>query len=443
MLGLAILKVNPLIPISGVIVVVIAFLLLKYDYFGLILYFIVFMTRPGEMYPALAPFRIEFLLGGSISFLTLIKNKYRYGKFTVPSSRLNLDFILFLGAIALSFFLSSCKTCTVDRFEHMVKLGIFYLLIIMIVDSKRRLEIFFWAFIVLIARIAIDVTIGFYSGEAVYNQGVMRASSDNSIADNFNGIAITLNTAFPFVYYLFLYYRAPWKKVLLGMILSLFVVTLLLTGSRGGLLGFFALMGCIWWMSRYKVIFAVAIVFLSVIGWFSISEERQRRYASIFDSSLDASSQGRVDAWRDGVLLLLERPLTGVGASGFLQARVDKFGVYLNPHNLYVQVFAELGIIGGFIFFFMFVRDIIGINLKVIRDVKTRGSPHALLVPFARATIIACLSLLVTGVFAHSTYRYTWYLLAALTVVSEQFIRKKETDVAKIENPSGNPAPVG
>jgi O-antigen ligase len=410
MMGLAILKVNPLVPIGGVIAVVIAFLLLKYDYFGLILYFIVFMTRPGEMYPALAPFRIEFLLGGSISFLTLIKNKYRFGTLSIPRSRLNLDFALFLGAIAISFFLSSCKTCTVDRFEHMIKLGIFYLLIILIVDSKKRLEIFFWTFIVLITRIAIDVTAGFYGGEAVYKSGVMRATSQNSIADNFNGIAITLNTAFPFVYYLFLHYRSPWKKAVLGMILSLFVVTLLLTGSRGGLLGFFALLGCIWWMSRYKVFLAAAIVVFSVVGWFSISEGRQRRYASIFDSSMDASSQGRVDAWRDGMLLLLERPLTGVGASGFLQARVDKFGVYLNPHSLYIQVFAELGIIGGFIFFFMFLRDIIRINLRVIRDVKTRGSPHALLVPFARATIIACLSLLVTGVFAHSTYRYTWYL---------------------------------
>ena len=424
MLGLLILKVNPLIPIGGVIGVVVAFLILKYEYFGLLLYFVVFMTRPGEMYPSLAPLRIEFLLGGAIAFLTLIKNKYKYGKFSVPRSKLILDFALFLGAIALSFFLSSCKTCTLDRFQEIFKFGIFYLLIILIIDSKKRLEIFFWAFIILIARIALDVIFGFFGGEAVYNQGLMRATTESSIADNFNGIAITLNTAFPFVYYLFIHYKALWKKVLLGIILAMFVVTLVLTGSRGGLLGFIALLGCIWWMSRNKAIGIVAFILFSVIGWFSIGEDRQKRYASIFDSQLDASSKGRVDAWHDGALLFLERPLTGVGAGGFLQARVDRFGVWLDPHNLYIHVFAELGIIGGFIFFFMFLKDIVKINLRVIREVQTRGSPHALLAPFARATIIACFSLLVTGVFAHSTYRYTWYLLAALTVVSEQFLRK-------------------
>jgi len=271
---------------------------------------------------------------------------------------------------------------------------------------------------------AFDVTTGFYEGKAVYNQGVYRVTSENSAADNFNGIAITINTAFPFVYYLFLHYKRLWKKIFLGIMLALFVMTLVLTGSRGGLLGFIVLLGCIWWMSRHKTIGIIAFMVFSIIGWFSIGAERQRRYESIFDSNLDESSLGRVNAWHDGLILFLERPLTGVGADAFLQARVDRFGVYLDPHNLYIHVFAELGLIGGGIFFFMLLRDIFRINLRVIRQVKTRGSPHALLVPFARATILACISLLVTGIFAHSTFRYTWYLLAALTVVSEQFIRK-------------------
>jgi len=425
-LGLAILKVNPLYPIGAIVGIVVCFFVMKYEYFGLILYFAIFMIRPGEIYPSLAPLRIEFILGGAIALLTLIKNKYRYGAFSIPGSRLNLDFVLFLGAIAASFFLSSCKTCTLDRFQEMIKLGIFYLLIVLIINTQKRLEVFFWAFIVLIARMAFDVTTGFYEGKAVYNQGVYRVTSENSAADNFNGIAITINTAFPFVYYLFLHYKRLWKKVFLGIMLALFVVTLVLTGSRGGLLGFIALLSCIWWMSRHKTVGIVAFVVFAVVGWFSIGADRQRRYMSIFDSKLDESSLGRVNAWHDGLILFSERPLTGVGADGFLQARVDRFGVYLDPHNLYIHVFAELGLIGGFIFFFMLIRDLFRINLRIIRQVDTRGSPHALLVPFARATILACLSLLVTGIFAHSTYRYTWYLLAALTVVSEQFIRKNQ-----------------
>jgi len=389
LMGTIIVKVNPLFPIGLIVGLVVVMLIFKYDYFGLLLYFAVFMTRPGETYPSLAPLRIEFLLGGSIAFLTLIKNKYRYGQFSIPNSRLNLDFVLFLGAIALSFFLSSCKTCTVDRFEEMAKMGIFYFLIILIVNSQRRLEIFFWAFIILIGNMAIDVIKGFYGGDAVYNQGLMRATSENSAADNFNGIAITLNTAFPFVYFLFVHYRRLWQKIFFGSVMFLFVWTLLLTGSRGGLIGFVAILGCIWWMSRHKSILLVTFLIFATAIWLGMGGARRERYLSIFDSHLDASSQGRVNAWKDGISLFLDRPITGVGASGFLQARVDKFGVYLDPHNLYVHVFAELGIVGGFIFFFMFLRDIFRLNMKVIRQVKSRGSPHALLVPFSKATIIA------------------------------------------------------
>jgi probable O-glycosylation ligase (exosortase A-associated) len=437
LVGLLSIKVDPRFIIVAIVALPIMYMAIRFEFFGLILYFVVFMIRPGEMYPALAAIKIEFVVGGAVAIATVLKNKNLYGKITLPRSNLNLDFILFLGAIGISFFLSSCKDCTIFRFQEMAKLGVFYLLIILTVDSRKRLEIFFWIFIVLNARIAFETAKNYYTGQAVFNQGLMRAVGDKSttIADNFNGIAITLNSAFPFAYYLFLHYKSYWKKAILGIFMALFGLTVILTGSRGGLLGFVAILGFIWWQSKHKLPGIFILVLVLIMGWFGLGEQSKQRYSTIFDSELDSSSQGRVAAWKDGIQLFLERPLTGVGAGAFLQARVDRFGVYLDPHNLYVHVFAELGIIGGFIFFFMFLKDIFRINLKIIREIQARGSPNALLVPFSKGILIACVSLLVTGIFAHSTYRYTWYLFAALTVTSEQFLRKTraESPVPEIE----------
>ncbi|MCX6826814.1 MAG: O-antigen ligase family protein [candidate division Zixibacteria bacterium] len=406
-------------------------LMIRYNFFGLIVYLIVFMIRPGETYPILDTIRLELILGALLVFVTLLKNKHRYGSFTVPDSRLNKDFLLLIGAMCLSLTFSACKDCTITSIVNMLKLGIFYLLIILQLDSRKRWEAFLWIFFIINAITAIDIVYGFYHGQAVFNQGLNRAEGGSSIMDNFNSLAITMNTLIPFTYYLFLYYKISWKKVLMGLMMVLFFWTMILTGSRGGLVGFLAILGFIWWQSRHKLVMGMALVFFLVGGWMNLGEESKARYSSILDDNLDASSENRVKAWKDGLELFVTHPLTGVGAGAFAWARVERFGAYLQPHNLYIQVLTELGFIGTFVFI-MLMTDIFKINRRIIKIVQTRGSPNALLEPFASATIISCLSLLVTGMFAHSAYRYTWYLLAALTVVSQQFARKEPGESAAV-----------
>jgi probable O-glycosylation ligase (exosortase A-associated) len=429
--GILVNLVEPAFVAMGAAGLIVLMLIVKYDYFGLLIYFLIFIFRPGETYPALDKIRLELFLGAFVAFLTLLKNKYRYGSFTFPASKLNVDFILLLTAMAASLILSACKDCTIESIQNMLKLGVFYLLIILIVDSKKRLEIFFWVFLLAIAKSAFDITFGFYHGQAIFNQGLNRANTTNSAMDNFNGIAITMNTVIPFVYYLLLHYKDTWKKILLGAILVLFVWTLIVTGSRGGIVGFLAILGVVWWQSKNKMAMALLMIVFLVVGWMSLGEDSKTRYLSIFADNLDDSSSNRIKAWTDGLMLFVLRPLTGVGAGAFANARLESFGVYLNPHSLYIQIIAELGIFGTIIYF-MFLKDLFRINLKTIRLLKGRNARNALLSPIAQATIVSCSSLLVTGIFAHSAYRYTWYLLAALTVVAENLLKAELSEEGSI-----------
>jgi len=430
-IGAASAFVNPLYIIAGLIGVTVAVLIVRYEYFGLVIYLLVFLLRPGETYPALGAVRLELLLGASLSVIALLKNKYRFGTLAIPRSKLNIDFLLLIGALCLSLMFSACKDCTIETIEAMVKLGVFYLLVILMVDSRKRLEIFFWVFIISIAKMAGDIAMNFIQGTFTDFSGLARAKGGSSAVDNFNGIAITMNTMMPFAYFLFMHYKTLWKKAAMGGMLVLFVVTLVLTGSRGGLLGFIAILGMIWWQSKQKVALALAALVIMSAAWFGMEDERRERYLTIFASEdeRDESAQGRIDAWIDGMEMFLYRPITGVGAGAFPWARVERFGRFLQPHSLYVQILAELGLIGAFIYF-MFLADIVRINRRTMRRVRSRASPHALLEPLARGTIIACLSLLVTGVFAHSGYRWSWYLFAALTVVTEQLSRHSSEETS-------------
>jgi putative inorganic carbon (HCO3(-)) transporter len=424
-IGALSLVVNPVYLIVGIAGLVVVFLMVKYDYFGLLVYLLVFLGRPGEAYPILATIRIELILGAALSFLALIKNKYRYGRFTIPDSKLNLDMILILGAMCLSFSLASCKDCTVTAILDMVKLGIFFLLIILTVDSVKRLELFFWAFIIINAKLTFDITWGFYHGQAVFNQGLNRATGGNSEMDNFNGIAITMNTMIPFVYFFFNHYRNLWKKAGMLLCLLLFVWTLVITGSRGGLVGFVAILGMFWWQSKNKIAMGIFLLLFMAVAWAMLGSDTKSRYSTIFADNLDDSSENRIRAWQDGLEMMMIRPLTGVGAGAFAWARFERFGRYLNPHNMYVQVLAELGFIGAFIYF-MFLADIFRINKRILKRVSARGSPLSILEPFARSIMTSSGAMMVTGMFAHSAFRYTWYVMAAMTVVSYHLLRKAE-----------------
>ncbi len=430
--GLAAMFVDPLYLIAAIPAIVVGVAMIKYQFFGLVVYLAVFTLRIGEMYPALAALRLELLLGGSLSVMTLLANKYRYGSLMIPKSVLNTNFLLILGAMGMSLWLSACKDCTVDMTIEMVKLGIFYLMIVLNVDTQKRLETFLWLFLILNAKLSFDIMWGYYNGAGIVKGDLTRASGGNSTMDNFNGIAITMNTLIPFAYYLFLHYRALFKKIVMGVMLGLFVWTMILTGSRGGLLGFCAILGLVWWQSKHKGIMIFGLLAFMVVGWFMLGDASKERYMTIFSDDLDESSQGRIDSWLDGLKMFLTRPLFGVGAGAFAWARVENFGTYLNAHSLYIQVIAELGLF-GVMAYFLFIRGIFRVNWRTVKLIESRPNPNKFLAPFARAIIITCGSMLVTGLFAHSAYRYTWYFMAAMTVVAQQIANRNEALFLKEE----------
>ncbi len=430
--------VEPLYIIVAIIGVAVACLIYYYVYFGLILYLLLFLLRPAETYTVLAPLRLEFLLGGALIVIVLMKNKWQFGTLRIPNSPLNSRGILLLGALFLSLLGSACTDCTIGVITMMSKLGVFYLLIILTIDTRLKLIVFFMFFVSANIYMAGQILNEFASGVFQDYSGLARTAGGNSAIDNFNGIAITMNSIIPFIYYLMLHYETRWKKIAMALMLAVSIITLVLTGSRGGLLGFLTLIGIFWYRSQQKLVTGAALAFILIVGWFSIEDNRRDRYMSILSSQeqRDESAQGRLDAWVDGLFLFAEKPLTGVGAGAFAWARVTKFGVYLQPHSMYVQILAELGIIGA-VLYGLFLAGIFRINNRILSTIQTRGSPDSMLVALALSITASCYSLMVTGIFAHSGYRFSWFVFGALTVVGHRLFQESQEEQAQL-----NAAPV-
>lgn len=106
-----------------------------------------------------------------------------------------------------------------------------------------------------------------------------------------------------------------------------------LTDSRGSLLALLAVMGVYIW--QRKGVFVAGVLGSMAVG---VLLALPSRFNEI--DVEEASAQGRVDSWYEGMLMFQGHPIFGVGP--------DMYSDYhhLTAHNSYVLVLAETGIIG-------------------------------------------------------------------------------------------------
>jgi putative inorganic carbon (hco3(-)) transporter len=197
---------------------------------------------------------------------------------------------------------------------------------------------------------------------------------------------------------------------LLGMIFDVVAMTFLLPVARRGQLQFHT--------SKSKVITRVVLLTLiGVIGWKSLPEAARVRLDTITqlesDYNANVSQGGRVAIWTRNLPLVLVRPW-GYGAGSF--PAVDGLfagGKYRAPHNTFLQALVELGVLG----FVMFISTIVSSlrYLRVPADPRPVNAipdePRA----FARALGIGLLGLCISGFFLSELYANVFWTFVTLS----------------------------
>lgn len=221
------------------------------------------------------------------------------------------------------------------------------------------------------------------------------------------------------------------------------LLTMVLTGSRTSFFGFVAL-AIVFAVTRRNKAFVVPVIALMVIGmFFAVPAQYQQRYMSVEQRNQDPSYVNRVIAWKAGLRMMAHNPLTGVGMYNFADANGGEYWAapgrkhWLQPHSLYIQVGAELGAVGVAAFAW-FLWSLYKLNRRMSKNVK-QGSYPKWLEYYPTACNYSLFVLLFTGYSAHSLYRSTWFLLAAMTACAYPLVKPsaEEHHVAPIE-----PAPV-
>lgn len=197
-----------------------------------------------------------------------------------------------------------------------------------------------------------------------------------------------------------------------------------MTGSRGALLGLVAALLVAPFVAgrgrRFGALIAVVAAILATAVYINTVAPEQVRDRLTHGNS---SGSGRVDLWTVGLRMVNDKPVTGVGAGNFPVSSVhyllqpgsiarDEY-IIDNPkvtHNVYLQVLAELGVIGLGLFLTIIAMCLI-CAIRAARRFARAGERKLDLL--ARGLVIGLTALVVTDFFSSEVYSKQLYLLLA------------------------------
>ncbi len=349
----------------------------------------------------------------------------------------NIWMTLFLMVIFVSSALAVFPTISWKHWFTFVDWYLIYFLIINGVTTAERyfivLAIFLLANIKMAlfgARTWISRGFGFVSWGIQGPQGFFWNSADLSTEMlMFAPIAFELATYVkPYVK------RATYWFLLAGSVAG--VMTVMGASSRGAQV---TMIGQGGWMAiqrKLKLKAVLAMVVALIIGWHFLPAHEKGRFER---SGTDQTSVQRLDYWEAGLKMVEQHPFLGVGFFNFAPVYAIHepnhlfFGKAQLPHNIFIQVGTDTGLIGLFIFLVLIYR-----NLKLTSEIR-RICVHARDTPgfapaVARGLALTTWGFVIAGQFNTVGYYPFLWINLALTVSLANIVRKAAAEQAPAQS---------
>jgi putative inorganic carbon (hco3(-)) transporter len=414
---------NVLMILGALIGAVLAFRGLFRPFLGLVVLMTLHFIQPGELIPALAPLRIE-LVYGILMLVILLWTKASVIGELIKTDTIVRATIFLEGVVILTIPFAIWRGGALEAAMELIKLIILQLLMTFFIDSQDRLRSILWLLWGFMMWFAGSAFLAYSRGEFYTVNGVQRAEGINSMVGGPNELAGLLLALLPFVLALLLCSKGTLKKLVLFGSAGFGFVVLLLTGARISLvalmaMGIFAIL-----RSKRKILNLTVAVVIALSVWFSLPAQYQKRYLTVKQyaegGQLDDSNKFRLQIWDAGWRMIKDHPILGVGAGQFPTAYgtiyAGKFHTaWMNPHNLFLQVTAELGIVGLLVFSY-FVFQIWKVNRWVLHE--TQSPPFLVNHVFATACYFMMVGIGIVSTVSHTLYRPYWYLLAGLVAAN-------------------------
>jgi len=390
-----------------------------------VLYMFISMGRLHELIPGLAglPVGKIFLLLALWAAFTMDKGR--------PSLIANnhvlvkrMIYFVILAVVSVSF--SVWKSYSLDMLKGpFLSLVILFFLVIKTSKTYVDLKFYFFSLLVIAAVLSLSVA----------TLGTTGRLSVGSTFDA-NDLAMVLVTILPFAVIFFLKASGSMKMVIGGM-MSIILLAIILTGSRGGFLGLLAVVGYLAF-KRYpgidggkgKIYFFRKLVITAVACSIFIAlspPEYVERIGSLLnledDYNVSNSKTGRLAIWASAVDIMLSRPYgVGIGAFPAAQGMLAENGAYKTAHNSLLLVGVELGFLGLLLFLSFYV-----LAIKHLAKIRCPSTPEKReMFQFSIALRAALLGFFVASFFLSQAYSQLFYSIVAFSVLLSACYEKNE-----------------
>lgn len=371
-------------------------------------------VRPQSIYPA-----IDFLPWTQLTVIGALLGCFSDRTVRWVSSSVNILLILFLIVILLSSvfaYFPSVSYANLDKYYLWV---IIYFLIINIVNTKKRFFIFLCVFLVASFKLSLSLAISWAKrGFSFTDWGL---SGPPGFFQNSGELAIQMLIFWPiawaFTHSMKPYVGRKWYWLMILMPITAIMV-ILGSSSRGGQLALMIQLLVMNYRSifRPKVLLACGLAFTMI--WAILPEEQKIRFDEMGD---DKSSQQRLLYWENGIKMIEDHPILGVGYfnfSGYYERyyREDMLYSFAQlPHNIFIQVGTDAGYVGIIIYVLILI---IGVKKSKLSN-KNCDEKYKILNELGPCFRLSLIGFLVAGQFVSVVYYpFLWIHLALVVSFS-------------------------
>src|SRR5713226_4295762 len=291
---------------------------------------------------------------------------------------------------------------------------------ILLVTTQQRLKLLLLVTALSFGFLAIKGAIfGFRTGGEYRVWG----PPDSFITDN-NAFALAVNMSLPMLFFLARDEKRRAYRWLFYLAFACGVLSVLLTYSRGGLLGLGAVLFAITIRSRHKILsgFVAALAIVAVLTF--APPQWMDRMRGLAHGDVDNSGRQRLVAWRTSWNFALDYPITG-GSFNALP-NVTLFQRYqpeplplgflsTGPHCVYFQMLEEQGFVG--LGLYLVLVGSCWVSLATLRREARRAPSTQWILSYAQMIQVSLLGFLVSGAFLGLANFDLFYQLVAMVII--------------------------
>lgn len=303
------------------------------------------------------------------------------------------------------------------RFSKILLLTVVMMLV---VTSRKK---FRWLLLVTAFSLGLLAVKASIFGLRTFGESRVLGPPESFLADN-NAFALALNMSLPLFFFLAQEEQSRWMRRALYLFFGAAIVAIILSYSRGGLLGLGVTTALLMFKMRRKVIGAL---FLAVCGFLVLTLAPQKwlgRMSAFTSGNLDTSAEQRLVAWQTAWNFAYSYPVMGGGFNTLPDVNV--FQRYQSkplpggfrstaPHSIYVQFLVDHGFVG--LTLFLLLLGTCMTTLSWLRRQARRVPEARWIVNYASLIQVSLCAYMASGAFLGLGYFDLAYQVLASTAV--------------------------